>query len=382
MTWAASTPWAMAAWKLSGTQAGLIQSTFNLAYAVSLWGSAWAADRLGPGRVFNVANGLAALAFCLCAGLARSFPSALILFGLLGLMLGGSYAPSLMLAARGAPAGRGTAVGWTLAGASVGYFIVIAITAVAAPSLGLVKTWFLLVAAPCLAALIGLLATRNPSVAAAARLPPNGPPGGREHSYVNRTSLLLTGGYAFHCWELLGMWAWAPAFLTVMLGRHGIEPAAIGLLTAGALHLAGATSTLLAGSASDRLGRRAVLIMVAVGGAACSLTFGWLGSLGAVTLVFAAALYGFSALADSGVLSAAMADAVPSHVLGRTLALRSLVGFGAGALAPVAFGVVLDLTNPHPGEIETWGWAFMLLGMGGVGAAACAWALPRDVADT
>jgi hypothetical protein len=51
-------------------------------------------------------------------------------------------------------------------------------------------------------------------------------------------------------------------------------------------------------------------------------------------------------------------------VLGSALAVRSLLGFGAGALAQWAFGKVLDATNAGP-PFSHWGWAYCLLGAGG-----------------
>ena len=48
------------------------------------------------------------------------------------------------------------------------------------------------------------------------------------------------------------------------------------------------------------------------------------------------------------------------------------MGFGAGGIAPIVFGVVLDLTNPPGTAPETWGWAFMVLGIGGLAATICA----------
>ena len=53
------------------------------------------------------------------------------------------------------------------------------------------------------------------------------------------------------------------------------------------------------------------------------------------------------------------------------------MGFGAGAVAPVAFGAVLDWTNPMihgQGGYADWGWAFSVLGLGGAGAV---WAALR-----
>jgi MFS family permease len=382
MLWAGSLPWILTDWGLSAAEAGLVQTSVNLSYAVSLLGSAWVADKVGAAPIFNLANWLAFGVFVLCALFARSLASALPLFSLLALMLGGGYAPSLMLAAQAStPQRRGAAVGWTLAGSSLGYFMVIALLGVMAPTSGLAGAWLLLAAAPLCSAVFGALAVRTASMRAHASAAPEvtGLGSGLRTAFFSRNSLLLTGGYAFHCWELLGMWAWAPAFLTLVMAGYGLEPVIIGVLAAAALHLSGAASTLVGGAASDRFGRRTVLVVVALAGAACSFFFGWTGSFGVIVLVIAASLYGFTALGDSGVLSAAMADATPPHLLGRVLALRSISGFGAGALAPLAFGAVLDFTNPGEGPFETWGWAFALLGLGGVGAAICATLLPRGV---
>jgi MFS family permease len=52
--------------------------------------------------------------------------------------------------------------------------------------------------------------------------------------------------------------------------------------------------------------------------------------------------------------------------------VRSLFGFGAGGVAPIIFGVMLDLTNPVDSAPENWGWAFTVLGLGGLVATLCA----------
>ena len=69
-----------------------------------------------------------------------------------------------------------------------------------------------------------------------------------------------------------------------------------------------------------------------------------------------------------------MSEAVPSDYLGRALAVRSILGIGIGAAAPVAFGAVLDLSAPGQG----WGWAFVLMGLGGLVATICAALLPAS----
>jgi MFS family permease len=195
----------------------------------------------------------------------------------------------------------------------------------------------------------------------------------------DRSVVLLNIGYVGHSWELLGMFAWAPAFVTAAASAAAVGGAApiAGAWLAGLLHLAGFAAALTMGRASDRLGRRRVLMVLAAIGTACSFTFGWTVGLPVGLIAVFAAIYGFSAFGDSPVLSTAMTEAVAPGRLGRALAVRSVLGFGAGAISPLAFGMVLDLTNAPGAPPSRWGWAFVLLGIGGAMAAICAWLLPN-----
>jgi hypothetical protein len=106
---------------------------------------------------------------------------------------------------------------------------------------------------------------------------------------------------------------------------------------------------------------------------ACSFVFGWLIAAPFWLLLLIGFVYGFSSVGDSPVLSVALTEAVAAPVLGSALAVRSLLGFGAGAVAQWAFGKVLDVTNPGPPYTE-WGWAYALLGLGGAaGVVSAIW---------
>jgi MFS family permease len=129
------------------------------------------------------------------------------------------------------------------------------------------------------------------------------------------------------------------------------------------------------GRLSDRLGRRSVLVGLAAISTACSFTFGWMLDWPAALVVAVGAIYGFTAIGDSPVLSTALTEAVKPAYLGSALALRSFVGFGAGAIAPLVFGMVLDATNTSGDAPTTWGWAFASLGVGGLIATYCAYTL-------
>ena len=95
-------------------------------------------------------------------------------------------------------------------------------------------------------------------------------------------------------------------------------------------------------------------------------------------IIIVGMIYAFTGIGDSPVLSAGITESVASSYLGAALALRSFLGFGAGAIAPLAFGVILDWTNPGSatdGYYTTWGWAFSSLGLGGLGAVVAAYML-------
>ena len=378
MMYAGALPIVMAGWGMSSGEAGSIQSAFNVSYALSLVATSWLADHLGAKRVLLWSSWVAAIATLAFALFARSYGAGLVLFSIVGLAQGGTYTPAIMLVAQGtAQHRRGTAVGWLLAAASLGYFGSIAISTALAARVGYETAFLVCAAGPVLGALAAAIGMRNrPNVIAAA-------PGRLSFAALrflaDRRSFLLTAGYTAHCWELLGMWAWMPAFLSPALTeRSSWSAAAIGLAIAAAIHVSGAVASFAIGGASDHFGRKAMLVTLGIAGAACSFSVALLADGPAPLLLVLAALYGFSALGDSPVLSTAMTESVDPGSLGLALAVRSILGFGAGGIAPLVFGLVLDAGGGPEGPGAGWLWAFATLGVGGVLATFCALRLPAE----
>ena len=161
-----------------------------------------------------------------------------------------------------------------------------------------------------------------------------------------------------------------------MGGSEGLRAAGLGTYITASFHFTALFASFSMGALSDRLGRARVILMVSCISALCSFLFGW--SIGwSLILVMAIGLiYAFSALGDSPVLSAALTEVVETPYLGAAFGLRSFLGFGAGAVAPLVFGAVLDWTNAVPlggTAYSTWGWAYSVLGLGGVGAVFAAY---------
>jgi MFS family permease len=379
MTYAAVLPVLLAAWDMSATMAGSISTGFQAGYAVSLLVFSALADRIGARRVFVWSAWLTAVSGALFALFARSYGSGLALYTLVAVANGGTYTTAIMLLAdRYPPARRGAAVGWLIASSSLGYALSLVVSGAALAWGGYPAAFGASASGPIIGAVVVAFALRGTPNVVHARQPESG-----FGSAVvrNPRAMRLVAGYTFHSWELLGMWAWVPAFLAAAFtlgGAGSVRGVELGAYVSAAFHVMGLVASSSMGGLSDRLGRRAVLLALATVSAVCSLVFGWLIGGPIALLLAVGAVYAFTALGDSPVLSTAFTESVPSAYLGAGLALRSLLGFGAGAIAPLAFGAVLDATNPPGATPATWGWAFVALGLGGVGAAWCAFGLARD----
>ena len=371
MTYPACLSVLMMAWQMTATQAGIVQGAFSVAFALSLLAASIACDRVGAKRVFNVATLATALSAVVFAVFARSFEAAVVCLALVGFAQGGTYTPAIIIVSantRGST--KASAVGWVLAGMSAGYVVSISLSATMIAVADYRAAFAATASLTILGWVAGLLAVRDArdQLGEASDVEPIFEPS------MKRRAKVLTIGYIGHSWELFGMWAWIPAFLAAAVLSNGtLSAIELGLWTAITLHVSGFFSSFLSGYAADRFGAKVVLVFFAFIGAACSLSIGWMTEFNVTLLLIVTAVYGFATIGDSAVLSSAMTDAVPASQLGRALGLRSILGVGIGAIAPVAFGMALDLA---PGEVA-WGYAFWTLAIGGLVALVCALALRR-----
>lgn len=369
-TYAAALPLLKGDWGMSAGQAGLVQSAWHAGYMVSLFTVGFLADRYGARRTFLAGSVLASVSALAFAFFADGFLSGMALYGLTGLCSGASYTPGLTLVAeRFAPLERGRAMGWFLAAASFGYGASLLLSGLLMPPAGWRGAFVATACGPLVATLIAFwtlrdtpnLIHRRPSqLAGWAAL---------RTVWKNRPAMLLIWAYVFHAWELLGMWAWMPAFLAASIahrGATGTQAAGFGALLTALTYITSMSGSIFGGDLSDRWGRTRAILWAACLSLACSFTFGWMMALPLGVLVAAAALYNISAIADSSVYSTGLTELVPAHCLGAAYALRSLLGFGAGILSPWVFGLVIDWARGGPPASETmaWGLAWTALGAG------------------
>jgi len=378
MVYAACLPVLRSEWAMSATQAGSIASGFSIGYAVSLALASWLSDHFGARKIFVLAAVASAATSLVFGFFARGYATTLLFYTLIGVTQGGIYTPGIVLIAERFPVvRRGGAVGWFIASTSLGYASSLAVSGLlialggytyaflgtgVLPSVGALVLWIALRHTP------NVIHDRSAGISLAAVLK------------NERNVRSLVAGYMWHCWELIGMWAWTPAFLTASLvfsGAASIQSAEIAAYCVAVMHIIGAVASSTMGHLSDLLGRRAVLTGLGVAGTVFSTVFGWLIGAPLPILVGLMFIYGFVVIGDSPVLSAAITEVVAPNRLGSVLAIRSLLGFSAGAVSPVAFGLVLDGLRFADHAASAWGPAFMVFAIGGFGASWCAWRFRR-----
>jgi MFS family permease len=372
MTYAATLPVLQREWGMSAAAAGSIAGGFQLGYAISLVIFSFLSDRVCPKKLYLGSMTACAVCALLFAAWARDYISGLVLYTLTALSMGGNYTTGLIILAQRYPiVGRGRAMGFFIASTSLGYALSLLLSGAAIPVGGYKLAFWLTCSGPAVGAVLAWITFRRTIVGKPVRT--------KEQRFSrevlrNRPAMTLIGGYTGHSWELLGMWAWTPAFIASALTIGGYESIqAVGkgaYLTAG-FHMMGLMASFSMGWLSDRLGRAPLLVGLAAISTLCSFTFGWTIELSVYMVVFVGAVYMFTGLGDSPILSATLTESVNAGYMGAAFGLRSVLGFGAGAISPVLFGMVLDLTNPGFGEnglFYKWGWAFSVLGIGGLGA--------------
>ncbi|MGH6610266.1 MAG: MFS transporter [Burkholderiaceae bacterium] len=377
-------PVLLGAWQMSAAEAGLVQSGWHVGYLVSLFGAGMLTDRIGARRTFLLMSVAACVTATLFAFFSSGFWSGLLLYSLAGLAAGGSYTPVLaLIAERYGTARRGTAMGWYLAAGSLGYAIALIASAAIAPWAGWRTALALSAAGTIAGAAIGWITLRDardvvphaserlPWLVSARRL------------WHNEPAQLAIWSYTFHCWELLGMWAWLPAFLVAVAAQGGglsDSTLAIGVSIAGLTHLASMVGSIAGGTMSDRIGRTRVILIMSCASLVCSFTFGWMlgAALWMVTIV--AIIYNVTAIGDSSVFSTVLSETVPPNQIGFAFSIRSVLGFGMGAISPWVFGVVLDSVGGANPDQYAWGLAWCSIGVGAMLGPVLTWRLHHRLA--
>ena len=380
INYSAILPILKAEWGMSNTQAGIIFSVYQLGYIASGVLLSTLSDRLNIRNIFITAalwSGLANLLFGLFA---HDFTSGLILRGLTGIGMGGTYMPGLKLVAERFESHRrgraiGIYVGALVLGASLSLVVPGVIT-----SLWDWRTAMLVCSAGVFfGAGLSLFVFRGYRPAPAER----SPKGFTGEILTNRPALLIILGYASHMWEMYGMRSWLAPFFAAALTGWGVASStatATAASIAAVLVGVGAFSTAITGSLSDRFGRTVTITLVMLASAGCSFLFGWLINTNLWLTLAVGVLYGWLIVAESPVFSTGLTELVAPGYLGAAMGMQSLIGYTMGMISPTVFGWALDRFQdwqPWPGVNGAWGIAFTTVGLGALCGPVCMWLLRR-----
>ena len=361
-TYPALLPTLRQAWGMTGAQAGLVGGAFFFGYMVAVPLLSGLTDRIDAKRVFAGSCLLSACGALGFGGLAGGVWSGVFWQAISGAGLAGTYMPGLKaLTDRVHGPKQSRYVSFYTATFGVGASVSLLLAGWLQAALGWSLTFQVLAIFPLLAApwvLYGL-AAKPPPASGAPWLPRFG------GVWADRRSRLYIVGYAVHCWELLGLRSWQVAFFTFAFATGTSQAWLSPTEAAAALNLLGLPASILGNEMAQKWGRRRWIATMMLAAGALS----WLAGLSAALPWFltlaATAVYNVTVMADSASLTAGLvANSDPAR-RGAAMALYSLGGFGAGFVAPVVFGSVLDWAG---GGQSVWAWALAMgvLGAGGL----------------
>jgi MFS family permease len=363
-TFPALIPLLLGEWRLNNSEAGLISGMFFGGYMAAVPVLAGLTDRVDARRVYVFACLMAALGSLGFALIADGPATAIVCQVLIGAGLAGTYMPGLKLLSdhiEGARRSRYVAYYTSIFG--IGTSVSLAIVGLVEPLYGWRAAFAVSACGPLAAA--ALVWTRLPASKVVTH--PEAPrhlldfrPVFRNHAV---TGYIL--GYSAHCYELFGLRSWIVAFLAFNASfsapEHAMPWSAAWVVAV--ISPVGIPASILGNELASRHRRRNVILATMTLSALSACTVGFLAPLPWYVVVGALTFYLVFIMGDSSALTNGVIAETSLHLRGATMAVYSFLGFGAGLIAPVVFGAVLDLAGGNT-SVLAWGLAFASLGAG------------------
>jgi MFS family permease len=355
-------PTLRAEWGLTGAEAGFVGGAFFLGYMLAVPFLSGITDRIDARSVFAISCVLAAGGIAAFAGLARGAVSGALFQAVTGAGLAGTYMPGLkVITDRVASQRLSRYIAFYTASFGIGSTLSLALAGWLQAVLPWRTAFAALALGPALALPLVMLRVgpQQPSSAHhASRWP------GLHRVLALREVRRYVMGYTVHCWELFGLRSWQVAFIVYAGSLSGSPCPWLKATDAAALiNLIGLPASVFGNELAVRFGRMRWITSVM----GCAAVLSWLAGLSApapwwIVLPLLAAYFIF-VMADSAALTAGLVAVAPPAQRGAAMAVYSLLGFGAGFLAPMLFGATLDATG---GGRFGWAAAFVTLSAGGL----------------
>ena len=339
-------------WHLSASAAGWLTLSVQLGFVAGTLISALLnlPDIISPRHLFT----LTALGGAIVNGVfgwwAHDASFAIVLRFLTGMFLAGVYPPAMKILATWFRHGRGLALGVLVGALTLGKATPYLINGVGSAN------WRTNILAVSLLAIAGGLivlffVSDGPYALPAARfdLAQVG------KIFRNRGVRLANFGYLGHMWELYAMWTWIPFMIRASLAVRKGDPA---LAEVGSFIVigCGAVGCVIAGLIADRVGRTIVTSTAMAVSGSCCLIIGLLFGANPILLLFVAAVWGASVVADSAQFSACVTELGDPQYIGTALTIQTCLGF---LLTTISIELI-----PRVEALFGWRYAFAILAPG------------------
>jgi len=173
--------------------------------------------------------------------------------------------------------------------------------------------------------------------------------------FKNRGVRLASFGYFGHMWELYAMWVWIPVMIRASLAVSKASPVTAefaSFLVIGC----GAIGCVAAGLLADRIGRTIVTSWAMGFSGSCCLLIGFLFGGNPFLLLFVAAIWGATVVADSAQFSACVTELGDPQYVGTALTMQTCIGF---LLTTISIELI-----PYFVKAAGWQYAFAILAPG------------------
>lgn len=360
-------------WGLSNSEAGAISGIMFVGYMVSVPVLSSLTDRIDSRRIYFSACLIASLGATLFALFGQGFWSAAVAQFLIGAALGGTYMPGLKALTdhlEGKAQSRATA--FYTASFGVGSSISILVAGKLGATLGWQWAFWFGAVGPLLAGLIVISAI------------PLGRVRPREHHTTalldfrpvlrNRRTLPYVIGYAVHNYELFGQRSWMVAFLVfcaALQPEHA--PMALSAATLAAMiNVLGPVFSVTGNELAIRFGRQRIIFLFMTLSGLIACLIGYTAAWPWYIVVMLMMVHYGAMLGDSAALTSGAVASTPPEMRGAMMAVYSFLGFSTAFLAPLVFGMTLDLAGGNK-SVTAWGLAFSSIGIFGVLSTAVRW---------